>query len=67
MDYAVGTKGGYPAFFSGKKVGLIYKMVWFNIKSGGRIWWVIIFDISLQRVAIECLGERSLTIKIFVL
>jgi hypothetical protein len=37
------------AFFCGGKVGLIYKMVWFNIKSGGRIWKVIIFDISLQR------------------
>ena len=31
------------------------------------IWKVIIFDISLQREAIECLGKRSLTIKIFVL
>ena len=37
------------------------KKSWFNGKSCGRIWKVIIFDISLQREAIECLGKRSLT------
>ena len=31
------------------------------------IWWVIIFDISLQREAIECRYVKKITIKIFVL
>ena len=52
------TKGfrAGTAFFRGGKGWFNIKKSWFNIKSGGRIWKVIIFDISLQREAIECLG-----------
>ena len=56
-------KGGFPVFFSWGDYWFNTKKSWFNGKSGGRIWKVIIYDISLQREVIECLGEKKLNLK----
>ena len=61
VAYIKNEKRRATAFFCGSEGWFNTKKSWFNGKSCERIWWVIIFDISLQSEAIECLGKRSLT------